>query len=49
MRSTLALGEYESSGNNTINGGTAMHIADVVITFNIDYQLSFVVTRNYLS
>jgi hypothetical protein len=46
MRSALALGEYESLRNNTINRGTVMHIADVVIIFNIDYQLLFVVTRN---
>jgi len=49
VRSTLALSEYENLRNNIINRGTVMHIVDVVIIFNIDYQLSFVVTRNYLS
>jgi hypothetical protein len=43
VRSILALGENESSRTNIIYTGTAMHIADVGITFNIDYQLSFVV------
>ncbi len=38
MRSILALVEYESSRTNIIYRGTAMGI-----TFNIDYQLSFVV------
>jgi len=32
VRSILALDEYESSRNNIICRGTAMHIADVVIT-----------------